>query len=57
MRFVIRRSSNDQFYFEIQAGNYETLATSETYGEKADAEHAIQLIRDDASSARVVDDS
>lgn len=38
MRFKLQRSKDPQqpFYFEIQAsGNYETLATSETYVEKA----------------------
>jgi len=44
------------FYFEIQAaGNYETLATSETYVEKADAQHAIDLIMNGAGGATVVD--
>ena len=58
MRFKLQRSNDPQqpFYFEIQAaGNYETLATSETYVEKADAQHAIDLIRNGAGGATVVD--
>lgn len=46
------------YYFEIQAaGNYETLATSETYVSKADAQHAIDLIKSGAAGATVVDET
>ncbi len=58
MRFKIQRSNDpDQpYYFEIQAsGNYETLATSETYVSKPDAQHAIDLIQNGAPGATVVD--
>jgi uncharacterized protein YegP (UPF0339 family) len=60
MRFKLQNSDDaDQpYYFEIQAtGNYETLATSETYTNKADAQHAINLIKNEAASADVVDDT
>ena len=58
MRFKLQRSQdpNQPYYFEIQAaGNYETLATSETYGAKADAMRAIDLIKAGAAGATVVD--
>lgn len=58
MRFKLQNSQDPEqpFYFEIQAsGNYETLATSETYVGKADAEHAIDLIKAEAGTAQVVD--
>lgn len=58
MRFKLQRSkdSNQPYYFEIQAaGNYETLATSETYVSKADAQHAIGLIKSGAAGATIVD--
>jgi uncharacterized protein YegP (UPF0339 family) len=58
MRFKLQRSqdSSQPYYFEIQAaGNYETLATSETYVSKADAQHAIDLIVAGAATATVVD--
>ena len=58
MRFRLQRSKDPKqpFYFEIQAsGNYETLAPSETYVEKADAQHAIDLIKQGAAGATVVD--
>ncbi len=56
MRFTISRSSDQQYYFEIQSGgNYETLATSETYRTKEAAEEAVKKIKDEAAAAEVVD--
>lgn len=58
VRFKLQRSNDPKqpYYFEIQAaGNYETLATSETYVSKADAQHAIDLIKSGAAGATVVD--
>lgn len=55
MRFKLSTASNGQTYFEIQAGgNHATLATSETYKDKADALAAIDLIKKGAASADVV---
>jgi uncharacterized protein YegP (UPF0339 family) len=56
MRFVLRRATNNQYYFTISAGgNHEALATSETYVSKASASAAISLIKGNASRAQVVD--
>ena len=56
MRFTIRRSTSQQYYFTISAaGNHEVLATSETYVSKTSAQHAINLIKGGASGAQVVD--
>ncbi|TFV92605.1 DUF1508 domain-containing protein [Blastococcus sp. CT_GayMR20] len=60
MRFKISESTDGQYYFEIQAGgNYETLATSETYkrSDKRDVQAAIDQIRREAGGADVVNDS
>jgi uncharacterized protein YegP (UPF0339 family) len=60
MRFKISKSTDGQYYFEIQAaGNYETLATSETYKrpDKKDVRKAIDLIRAGVADAEVVDDT
>lgn len=55
MRFKINRSRDLQFYFEIQAaGNYETLATSETYRTETAARQAIALIKSGASGGTIV---
>lgn len=56
MQFELSKASNGQTYFEIQAtGNYATLATSETYQDKADALAAIDLIKSEAASATVAE--
>jgi uncharacterized protein YegP (UPF0339 family) len=60
MRFKLQNSTDPQqpYYFEIQAsGNFETLATSETYVSKSDAERAINLIRNEAGGATVADET
>jgi uncharacterized protein YegP (UPF0339 family) len=60
VRFTINKASNGQYYFEIQAaGNYETLATSETYlqEDKQDVLQAIELIRSGAASAQLIDNT
>ena len=60
MRFKLQNSDDPQqpFYFEIQAsGNFETLATSETYVSKADAQRAIDAIMNEAASADVRDET
>lgn len=60
MRFKISKSQDGQYYFEIQAaGNYETLATSETYKRrnKQDVLNAINLIMNGARGAEIDDDT
>jgi uncharacterized protein YegP (UPF0339 family) len=45
-----------EWFFVIEAGgNFETLATSETYQSRAACEHAIELIKQQAASATVHD--
>ena len=55
MRFSIWKSSDAQYYFVGKGDNGETMVTSETYTRKASAEHAIQVIQDQAKSATVLD--
>jgi uncharacterized protein YegP (UPF0339 family) len=55
MRFVIHNAANGQYYFTIVGGNFETLATSETYYSKASCQHTINVIKRDAASASVID--
>lgn len=45
MKFIIKKSSDGQFYFVIVAKNGEPLATSEMYTRKAKAQHTIKLIQ------------
>lgn len=47
MYFVIRKASDNQFYFVIKAANHEVVATSETYYTKQSAKKTISAIKND----------
>ena len=55
MQFFIWKSTDDQFYFELQADNGETVAVSELYRRKQSAENTIAAIKKGAGSARIYD--
>jgi len=48
-------SVNRQFYWVLKAGNGEVVAVSETYTTKQSAKRSIELIKDLAPRATVVD--
>jgi uncharacterized protein YegP (UPF0339 family) len=56
-RFVIRRSVDNQYYWEIVAANNQVLAVSETYVSKQGAQNAIAAVKASAANAPVVDQS
>lgn len=51
MTFILRRSSNRQWYFTIHASNNAVLATSETYHNRQDAIDGGLLIINNAGNA------
>ncbi len=55
MKFVVRKTSNGQFRFNLVAGNGQTVATSETYTRKAAAMDTIASIKKSAGGADVDD--
>jgi uncharacterized protein YegP (UPF0339 family) len=55
VQFVIWKSKNDQYYWELVADNGETVAVSETYTRKASAKETIESIKQGASEASVLD--
>jgi uncharacterized protein YegP (UPF0339 family) len=55
MKFVVKRTSNDQFRFNLVASNGQVVATSETYTRKAAAMDTIASIRQNSGSAAVED--
>jgi uncharacterized protein len=57
MRFVIKKTSNDQFRFNIVAGNGQVVATSETYTRKESAMDTVRSIQAGAGNARVDDET
>ena len=53
--FVVRKSSDNQYYFYYRADNSEIVVTSETYAKKQSAKDAIEVIRRNAASAGYLD--
>ena len=52
-KFVIKRSSNWQYYWVFVASNGEVICTSETYTTKQSAEHSIQVVKNLAANAPI----
>lgn len=44
-KFVIKKSSNGQYFFNLKANNGETILTSETYVSKSGAQNGINSVR------------
>ena len=57
MKFVVKKTSNGQFRFNLVASNGQTVATSETYTRKASALETIASIQKNAGAATVDDDT
>ena len=57
MRFVIKKTSNGQFRFNLVASNGQIVATSETYARKDSALDTIKSIQGGAGSARIDDET
>lgn len=47
-KFVIKKSTNSQFYFRLQAGNGEPILRSEMYNSKASALNGIESVKTNA---------
>lgn len=47
-KFVIKKSTNGQFYFNLKAGNGEIILTSENYVAKSSAQNGIESVRNNA---------
>lgn len=57
MYFAIRRSDDGQYWWRAVGDNNEIMASSELMHRKESVEHAISVIRAQASDARVIDQS
>lgn len=53
--FVVTKTSNGQFRFNLKAGNGEIIATSESYTTKAAALGGIESVKKNAADAAVDD--
>jgi uncharacterized protein YegP (UPF0339 family) len=49
--YIIRKSSDDQYYFNLTADNNEPILTSETYKEKTSAQMGINSVRQNSALA------
>lgn len=54
-KFVIRKSSNNKFYFNLYAKNYKVIATSEMYESKSACENGIDSVKENAPVAETED--
>jgi len=54
-KFEINKSRNNQFYFNLKAGNGQVIVTSETYTTKQNCENGIEVTKKDVSEADVID--
>jgi uncharacterized protein YegP (UPF0339 family) len=57
MKFVVKKTSNGEFRFNMVAGNGQVVATSESYKQKASAMSTIASIQQGAGGASVDDQS
>jgi uncharacterized protein YegP (UPF0339 family) len=56
-KFVISRTSNGEYRFDLTTGNGQIIATSETYPTKADARAGIESVKANAADASVEDET
>ena len=56
-KFIIRKSSNDEYYFNLYANNYKIIATSQMYESKSSCKNGIESVKTNAPIAEVDDQS
>ena len=54
-KFELKKSKNDQFYFNLTATNGQVIATSEMYTSKDAAENGIRSVKENAPKAETED--
>ncbi|MBV9793900.1 MAG: YegP family protein [Actinobacteria bacterium] len=56
-KFVLKKGSSGKFHFNLQAGNGQVIATSETYESKAAALNGIKSVQTNAPDAKIQDET
>ena len=56
-KFIIKKSSNSKFYFNLYATNGQIIATSEMYESKDGCKNGIESVKTNATLAEVDDQS
>jgi uncharacterized protein YegP (UPF0339 family) len=57
VKFVVKKTSNEQFRFNLVASNGQIVATSETYTRKQSALDTIESIKNNAAAASIDDET
>lgn len=57
MKFMVKKTSNGEFRFNLVASNGQVVATSESYKQKASAMNTIASIQKNAGDASVEDET
>jgi uncharacterized protein len=57
VRFVVKKTSNGQFRFNLVASNGQVVATSETYTRKQSTLETIESIKKNVSAATIDDET
>jgi len=57
MKFIVKKTSNGQFRFNLVASNGQTVATSETYTRKSSALETIESIKKNTGAATIDDET
>ncbi|GLY96267.1 YegP family protein [Actinoplanes sp. NBRC 103695] len=57
MKFMVKKTSNGEFRFNLVASNGQVVATSESYKQKASALNTIASIQKSAGDAKVEDET
>jgi len=57
MKFMVKKTSNGEFRFNLVATNGQVVATSESYKQKASALNTIASIQKNAGEAAVEDET
>ena len=56
-KFVLKKGATGKYHFNLEAGNGQVIATSESYESKRAAEHGIESVRTNAPTATVEDET
>ncbi|WP_298539499.1 YegP family protein [uncultured Aquimarina sp.] len=54
-KFVIKKSTNDRFYFNLYAANGQIIANSEMYSTKQGCQNGINSVKTNAPEAEIED--
>ena len=57
MKFEVKLNDAGEFFWHLVASNGNIICWSEGYARKADALHAVELVKNNAMEAEVVDKS